>query len=638
MVDQQVTGTIDEVQAPIIPEQAEPQVPAPAALPTEPDPVAAAAVDLARGAAEDVAQPDTVGRHLSVSVDQAGLTMHAFDCTAKGYRGWRWAVTLAHVPGSDRVTVCDTVLLPGAESIMAPDWVPWSDRLAPGDLGPGDELPFRPEDPNLVPGYTVTDEDDSDQQLFWELGLGRERLLGPEGVSGAADRWHRGPHGPTADIAVQSAASCVTCAYFVPLSGRLRQSFGACANEWSPADGSVVTVDFGCGAHSETDLEMPAPEPLSDHILDDTVVEEFDLSAPEPSAESSAEPAPGIETGSMVDDDGPQTPGNRSDGVGSESSADAETGAEASGDADAQAEVPTRRTPRDAGGTMKDLVEPDTAPPVQIAVEPTIDPEPVASPEDLITVHPLGESAVSEPVTSESAVDENTVNASVADEVAGVEPVVDEAVAEEAAPVSVEPVQSAEQDESAERVESAEPVTEVVSFGGVPEERTVKAEPEEDQAPPVALGPDARVADVDAPETVASSEVSQGQALEPVSEYNSPADGSVATPGQSIRESDGALAASSETATPSLSSGTAGAAVDAVTGPDHGDAASEPVRAGSAEADPAGRGAVETDSVADVLNFEATESQAATPVTEAAQAPDDDERTPESRTEVPPQS
>jgi hypothetical protein len=247
--------------------------PEPADLPTEPDPVAAAAVDLARAAAEDVAEPNTVGAHLGVSLDEGGLTMHSFGCTARGYRGWQWAVTLARVPGTDTVTVCDAVLLPGAESILAPTWVPWSDRLAPGDLGAGDDLPYRADDPYLVPGYTVTDPDDADQMLFWELGLGRERVVGAEGLHAAADRWQRGPHGPTSDIAIQASAMCASCAYFVPISGLLRQHFGACTNEWSPADGSVVTTDFGCGAHSETDLELPAPEPLPDHIIDETIVE-----------------------------------------------------------------------------------------------------------------------------------------------------------------------------------------------------------------------------------------------------------------------------------------------------------------------------------------------------------------------------
>jgi Protein of unknown function (DUF3027) len=267
--------------------------------PAQPDELAAAAVELARAAAEETAEPKTVGEHLGVTVDDGGLTMHSFRCTARGYRGWRWAVTLARAPGFDTVTVCDVVLLPGSDSILAPVWVPWSDRLAPGDLGAGDDLPYRPDDPNLVPGYTVTDPDDADQELFWELGLGRKRVVGLEGLQAAAERWQHGPHGPTSEIAIQASAACVSCAYFLPVSGFLRQHFGACTNEWSPADGTVVTSDFGCGAHSETDLELPAPEPLPPHILDETIMEhviidrtagvEADGSA-EPSGEPVEEP------------------------------------------------------------------------------------------------------------------------------------------------------------------------------------------------------------------------------------------------------------------------------------------------------------------------------------------------------------
>jgi hypothetical protein len=82
-------------------------------------------------------------------------------------------------------------------------------------------------------------------------------VVGLEGLQAAADRWQRGSHGPTAEIAIQASATCVSCAYYLPVSGLLRQHFGVCTNEWSPADGSVVTTDFGCGAHSETDLELP---------------------------------------------------------------------------------------------------------------------------------------------------------------------------------------------------------------------------------------------------------------------------------------------------------------------------------------------------------------------------------------------
>jgi hypothetical protein len=43
----------------------------------------------------------------------------------------------------------------------------------------------------------------------------------------------------------------VTCGFVVRLGGLLGQAFGVCANESSPSDGHVVTMDHGCGAHSE---------------------------------------------------------------------------------------------------------------------------------------------------------------------------------------------------------------------------------------------------------------------------------------------------------------------------------------------------------------------------------------------------
>ena len=61
----------------------------------------------------------------------------------------------------------------------------------------------------------------------------------------------------------------MSCGFFVPMSGALRSVFGVCANEWSPADGTVVALDFGCGAHSEVDVERRAPEPVDPPVLDE---------------------------------------------------------------------------------------------------------------------------------------------------------------------------------------------------------------------------------------------------------------------------------------------------------------------------------------------------------------------------------
>ncbi|WP_141698634.1 DUF3027 domain-containing protein, partial [Streptomyces lushanensis] len=49
------------------------------------------------------------------------------------------------------------VLLPGPDALLAPEWVPWSERLRPGDMGPGDLLPTEAEDLRLEPGYSGED-------------------------------------------------------------------------------------------------------------------------------------------------------------------------------------------------------------------------------------------------------------------------------------------------------------------------------------------------------------------------------------------------------------------------------------------------------------------------------------------------
>ncbi|MFZ2514306.1 MAG: DUF3027 domain-containing protein, partial [Candidatus Lutibacillus vidarii] len=50
-------------------------------------------------------------------------------------------------------------------------------------------------------------------------------------------------------------------------------AFGVCANEWSPADGRVVALGYGCGAHSETDVPAPRPIPVPEPLVDELSVE-----------------------------------------------------------------------------------------------------------------------------------------------------------------------------------------------------------------------------------------------------------------------------------------------------------------------------------------------------------------------------
>jgi hypothetical protein len=213
------------------------------------DTVAAAAIDLARAAAVE-ASADEVGDYLGALPDGQNVVTHLFAATLAGYRDWHWAVTVARTPDSEIVTLDEVVLLPGAGALLAPAWLPWAQRVLPGDLGAGDLLPADEDDPRLVPSST----DDADEQtieLAWEFGLGRKRVLSPEGRDDATERWLLGDNGPDSPIARQAPAHCGTCGFLIHLTGALRGVFGVCANEFSSVDGRAVSVEFGCGAHSE---------------------------------------------------------------------------------------------------------------------------------------------------------------------------------------------------------------------------------------------------------------------------------------------------------------------------------------------------------------------------------------------------
>lgn len=228
------------------------------------DAVLGGAVDLAREAALELAEhPQDVGEHLGYTVDADRLVSHRFACTAKGYRGWVWTVTLSRVPRARKATVCEAVLLPGDDAVLAPAWVPWDERLRPGDVGPGDVLPFRADDPRLEPGFTPTGDPEIDDVAIGELALARNRVLSPVGIAEAAERWYRSKQGPASAGAVASAEPCMTCGFLVPLQGALGTVFGVCVNAWSPDDGKVVALEHGCGAHSETDVE-PRPSEWPD--------------------------------------------------------------------------------------------------------------------------------------------------------------------------------------------------------------------------------------------------------------------------------------------------------------------------------------------------------------------------------------
>jgi DUF3027 family protein len=236
----------------------------------EPDQTCVQAVDLARATLTGVGgvSADVVGGHLGAEALADRVVTHLFECLDPAYRGWRWAVTVARAPRSKAVTVDESVLLPGPDALLAPPWIPWQDRLRPGDVGIGDLLPASADDERLVP-LAVLEGDDAvtdwfsphtDAEALTEVGPqepselpapGRSRVLSGYGRDDTAERWYESDHGPRTPLSHAAPANCVSCGFFVPLSGALGRLFGACGNAYAPDDGRVVSADHGCGAHSE---------------------------------------------------------------------------------------------------------------------------------------------------------------------------------------------------------------------------------------------------------------------------------------------------------------------------------------------------------------------------------------------------
>lgn len=102
--------------------------------PAKPDAVLAAAVDQARSALLEVAAAEEIGGYVGAAADAERLVTHRFTALKPGYRGWQWYATVARVPRSKKVTVSEVGLLPSEESLLAPEWVPWSERIRPEDI------------------------------------------------------------------------------------------------------------------------------------------------------------------------------------------------------------------------------------------------------------------------------------------------------------------------------------------------------------------------------------------------------------------------------------------------------------------------------------------------------------------------
>ena len=227
---------------------------------------------------EDITE-QRVGEYLGFEVEGENTLTHKFKCVDKAYFGWHWSVTLAAADDSSEVTVSEILLLPGEKAILAKPWVPWEQRVEPGDIGVGDVLPTAADDVRLVPGYTGVDDlfEEKLTPQGWEVGLGRFRVLSVPGKDETAIRWYDGDRGPRAAIAEAVTDKCVSCGFYVAISGSLGQSFGVCTNKFAADDGKVVAIDHGCGGHSEIVVDLHSI-PTGGMVFDDNNLDTTEVS------------------------------------------------------------------------------------------------------------------------------------------------------------------------------------------------------------------------------------------------------------------------------------------------------------------------------------------------------------------------
>jgi hypothetical protein len=137
-----------------------------------PESVSSPAVEAARAALLEITPEANVGAFVSETTDDDGVSTILFASSMLGYPDWFWTVSVAQLPAVDGhlegPSVLEAELLPGDGALIAPDWVPWADRLedykaaqaaiAAGELSAG--------------GDDDSDDDDSDDDEHGDDDLG----------------------------------------------------------------------------------------------------------------------------------------------------------------------------------------------------------------------------------------------------------------------------------------------------------------------------------------------------------------------------------------------------------------------------------------------------------------------------------
>jgi hypothetical protein len=142
---------------------------------------------VARVALAEIAPEGTVGALIDSTAAEEGVLALNFVSTLPGYPGWHWSASVADLPG-EAPTVLEVELMPGEGALLAPDWVPWVDRLEEYHVAQaalaalaGDDEPL--DDEPLDDDELDDDLDDDDLGDDPDDGIDFEGALSPSGLA-----------------------------------------------------------------------------------------------------------------------------------------------------------------------------------------------------------------------------------------------------------------------------------------------------------------------------------------------------------------------------------------------------------------------------------------------------------------------
>jgi hypothetical protein len=123
----------------------------------------------------EVTPVSTVGDFVSETDEGDYVTSYRFATTLTGYPGWNWTVTVADLP-DEHPTVVESELLPADGALLAPDWIPWSERM--DDYRAAQLALGEAASEGLVDDDDDVDDDDADDDDDDEDVFGSDNLHG----------------------------------------------------------------------------------------------------------------------------------------------------------------------------------------------------------------------------------------------------------------------------------------------------------------------------------------------------------------------------------------------------------------------------------------------------------------------------